>query len=108
MYHEITYKSIRDRRRNIVFYGFLIALVVVEAVFAAGFWRNAAREQAVESVRDAIVGAAVQCCAVEGSYPASLSHLEQDYGLVVNSSDYVVTYEWLGDNVPPSVTVRPR
>ena len=88
---------------------FIVAvIIVVNAAFAIRVSQSIARDQATASVRDAIVAAAVQCCAVEGSYPSSLAHLEETYGLVINSNDYVVVYDWLGDNVPPSVVVRPR
>ena len=85
-------------------------IVVLAAIIAiAAFMsRSVARAQGATTVRAAVLDAAVQCCAVEGSYPTSLSHLEGDYGLVVNHNDYVVTYEWLGDNVMPSVVVRLR
>ena len=35
-------------------------------------------------------------------------HLENDYGLVINHNDYVVSYEWFADNVLPTVVVTPR
>ena len=50
----------------------------------------------------------MQCAAVEGAYPASLKYLEEHYGLIVNHSDYAVTYEAFASNVPPSVVVVPR
>lgn len=67
-----------------------------------------AREQAAVSLRDSVLNAAKQCCAVEGSYPASIEHLEKNYGLVVNREDYVVSYEWFAGNVLPSVVVTAR
>ena len=70
--------------------------------------KASAREQGVASVRSAVVRAALQCCAIEGSYPTSLSVLEERYGLVINERDYEVRYEWLGDNIAPSVVVRAR
>lgn len=86
----------------------VVALIVAVLVAVAFFARTTARDQAAASVRDSILGAAVQCCAVEGSYPSSLAHLEDEYGLTVNHADYVVVYEWLGDNIAPSVVVRSR
>ena len=87
----------------------LVALVVVVCLFfSVSISRSIARDQAASSVREAVVAAAVQCCAVEGSYPSVLSHLEAEYGLAINHDDYVVLYEWLGDNVPPSVVVSLR
>ena len=35
----------------------------------------------------------MQCCAVEGSCPSAIGHLEEHYSLAVNHSDYVILYE---------------
>lgn len=80
------------------------ALALVAAPAVAG----ALREQGAASVRDAVLRAAAQCCAVEGSYPHTLRHLEEHYGLTVNHDDYAITYEAYASNVAPSVVVVPR
>lgn len=67
-----------------------------------------AHEQAALTLRESVLNAAKQCCAVEGSYPSSLEHLERSYGLTINHDDYVVSYEWFADNVLPSVVVTAR
>ena len=88
-----------------------LALVLALAVggwFAAGAVGQNLREQGAVSVRDAILDSAKQCCAIEGSYPSSLEHLEQSYGLRVNRGDYVITYEVFAENIMPSVVVVPR
>lgn len=108
MYHELTYRDVRKRRLRRIVCALLVVVIVACLVFAMLLSRNVARDQSAYTVRDSVIQAAVQCCAVEGSYPSSLSHLEEKYGLVINKDDYVVNYEWLGDNVPPSVVVRPR
>ena len=83
MYHEITYAQEKRRRAK------RLAIVLVMVAFVAAFLlamhiaQASAREQAVVSVRESVLNAAKQCCAVEGSYPASLSHLEKEYGLVI-------------------------
>ena len=97
----------RKRLRRII-YLLLSILVVANVLFAVFMSRSIARDQGVTTLRESIIDAALQCCAVEGSYPASLKHLEEHYGLTVNESDYIVSYEWLGDNVPPSVVVKVR
>ena len=108
MYHEMTYAQARRRRAKRIA-AFVIAVVLIAAaVFAVRVAQANAREQAVVSVRESVLNAAKQCCAVEGSYPASLSHLESEYGLVINHDDYVVSYEWFADNVLPSVVVTAR
>lgn len=108
MYHEVTYhEAMRKRLRRVVF-ALLIVILAANIVFAVMLSQSIARNQGVYTMRESIIQAAVQCCAVEGSYPSSLSHLEENYGLVINEDEYVVIYEWLGDNVPPSVVVRAR
>lgn len=108
MYHEQTYADIRGRRLK------RVAVVVVLLVVAAGLafvlfaMKASAREQGVASTREAIMAAAKQCCAVEGSYPSSIKHLEEHYGLVINHDDYVISYEWFADNAMPSVVVTAR
>lgn len=80
-------------------------LLVVAALMLAS---SATRAQGTESVRQAVLSAAMQCCAVEGSYPSTLEHLEDHYGLSVNHNDYVILYEAFASNVAPTITVVPR
>lgn len=98
----------RDRRERRRWPWALAVLAVVLAVTAWPVVADALREQGAASVRDAVLRAAAQCCAVEGSYPHTLRHLEEHYGLTVNHDDYVVTYEAYASNVTPSVVVVPR
>ena len=108
MYHELTYKQEKMRlARRILTFVLVVALALV-VVFVAVMARTSAREQAALSLRESVLNAAKQCCAVEGSYPASLEHLEEDYGLTINHDDFVVSYEWFADNVLPSVVVTAR
>ena len=88
----------------------LAAVAVAGALVAAAgpAVAGALREQGAASVRDAVLRSAAQCCAVEGSYPHTLRHLENHYGLTVNHDDYVVIYEAYASNVTPSVVVTPR
>ncbi len=82
-----------------------VAAIVAACVRAV---TDMTREQGSASLRAAVLDAAMQCCAIEGSYPSSLAYLEEHYGLVVNRDDYAVTYESYAANVPPSVRVVPR
>lgn len=108
MYHEKTMRDIRRRRRRRVTAA-LIACVLA-AVVAVGFGvvSGSVREQGAAAVRDSVLDAALQCCAVEGAYPSTLEYLEREYGLRVNHDDYVITYEAFAGNVMPSVVVVPR
>ena len=108
MYRERSTKQ-RRRRRGIRLAVFALAIVLVAGGWlAAGAIGQNLREQGAVSVRNAILNSAKQCCAIEGSYPSSLEHLESDYGLRVNRTDYVITYEVFAENIMPSVLVVPR
>lgn len=108
MYHELTYADMKRRRVKRVVLVVVILAVIAALVIAVFAMRASAREQGVLSTREAIMDAAKQCCAVEGSYPSTIKHLEDHYGLVINHDDYVVSYEWFADNVMPSVVVTAR
>jgi hypothetical protein len=108
MFHEITESQIK-KRRKIVAIVVVCVIVVCIAVWAivAAVQANT-RVQGAVALRDTILESAKQCCAIEGSYPSSLDHLEQSYGLTINHDSYVVSYEYFADNVMPSVVVTPK
>lgn len=84
----------------------LVAACALAAVLALA--QQSATQQGAASVRQAVLSAANQCAAVEGSYPSTIEYLEDHYGLSVNHKDYAITYEAFASNVAPSVTVVPR
>lgn len=108
MYHQLTADSQRVRRRKRAAGIVVVAACLLALALFVGAAQAGAREQGAASVRDAILESAKQCCAVEGSYPASYQYLEDHYGLRVNDRDYVITYESFASNVMPNVVVVPR
>ena len=50
----------------------------------------------------------MQCYALEGAYPANLSHLEGRYGVQVDESRFFVDYQYVAANLMPDITVLPR
>lgn len=108
MYRELTDEMIRRRRVRRVVVVLVACAVAVALWFGFGVMQESMREQGAASVKAAIMDAAMQCCAIEGAYPLTLSYLEDEYGLRINRADYIVTYEAFAGNVPPSVVVVPR
>lgn len=104
----MTYREQARKRRRLAVWALVIVVLAVVVFFAVGAAQASTREQSTLSVRNSIIDAAKQCCAVEGSYPPSIEHLEEHYGLIVNHNDYVISYEWLADNMLPSVVVTAR
>ena len=108
MYHEITTAMRSRRRRNRIIVAIIIIAIVVAAVLAYFGVTLGMREQAAASIRTSILDAAKQCAAIEGSYPPSLTYLEDNYGLRVSQNDYVITYDVFASNIMPTVLVLPR
>ena len=108
MFHELTDNDIKRRRKRIVITASLVA-PPAHATFAVhSVDQENAQTQGAAALRASILASAKQCCAIEGSYPSSLEHLEESYGLTINHDDYVITYECFADNIMPSVVVTPR
>ena len=108
MFHEITESQLKRRKRRGAIIACCIAAIVVATCIALSAAQANARTQGAVALRDAVLQSAKQCCAIEGSYPASLDYLEQNYGLTINHGDYVVSYEYFAGNVMPSVVVTPK
>lgn len=47
----------------------------------------------------------VECYSVEGAYPPSLSHLEENYSLRYNKNYFFVDYQPIGENIMPEFTI---
>ena len=88
----------------------LLIAAGILAAFVLGFRQVSGRsdEEQQALVERAIRRSLVTCYAVEGNYPASLSYLEEHYGLLIDHSRYVVEYEILGSNILPSIRVARR
>ncbi len=108
MYHEITAHDRQVRRRRRIMALVVVVALIIGGAIAIRAIRANSREQGAVALRQSILDAAVRCCAIEGSYPLTLKHLEDDYGLRVNHKDYVITYEAYASNIAPSVVVVPR
>lgn len=108
MYHEITTKEQKRRRKRRITCVAIVILLFALVVFTSLGAQKNAREQGAAALRDSIMNAAVRCCAIEGSYPLTLKHLEDDYGLRINHHDFVITYEAYASNLAPTVVVVPR
>lgn len=73
------------------------------------FWNNSKQER-IEVAEKAIKRAALQCYALEGSYPADLNYLVENYGILLNEDQFFYKYEIFASNIMPEVIVleKPR
>jgi hypothetical protein len=79
-------------------------------VWGSGGLSNTVTEKQAQFVADSVRRSAIQCYAVEGSFPPTVggvAYLRENYGLAVDETRYVVYYESLGDNLIPQIRVIP-
>ena len=61
--------------------------------------------QTILSIKSSVVSSVVQCCAIEGAYPKNIQYLKDNYGLVVDESKYIITYDLFASNIMPDISV---
>ena len=108
MYHI---KRVLSLRARLITAAVLLAVLLLAALGLMLGSRQVGRDldtASAQALRQAVLQAAVQCYAVEGSYPASLDYLEENYGLLVNHDRFIVTYEAFASNLMPQVNVLER
>jgi len=82
----------------------LLVIFFVQSSLGVDGFTNAAEFERVKTVEEAIQKAAVQCYAIEGSYPP-LNYLVDHYGLVINEAEYYYHYEVIASNIMPVIAV---
>ena len=85
----------------------LICIPLVLALCSTKLLGSASQED-LNMVRESVRRAAVECYALEGSYPSDLSYLPEHYGLAVDLDRYFVDSQYIASNLVPDITVLPR
>lgn len=84
------------------------AIFCAAAAVAAGLTARtgslSAREGA-QVLRKAVTDAAVTCYAIEGRYPRNLQYIIDNYGVLVDTDTYLVSYSAYGENLLPEIRV---
>jgi len=83
---------------------FIILIAVVMEFGILGLSGRVSANQA-QFLSDAVRRSAVQCYALEGSFPDSVEYLEENYGLIIDRNRYAVYYESMGANILPQIRV---
>lgn len=96
--------------RKILYYIPIVAFVLLLVFFLRGLSsvNDATLSKQQESLETALSRSIAQCYAVEGSYPPSLEYLVEHYGLLYDSTVFMVNYEYYGGNLLPDVTILRR
>lgn len=101
--------SDRVKKKTGLFAVFL-ALLLLAALTAFAF-SHAGRdvsEEGAAAICETVRRSALQCYVVEGVFPPELQYLEKNYGLQINTEDYLVVYDCFASNLPPTIRVIVR
>jgi len=74
-------------------------------VFGLRQTEESSRAEGLRILEDSIRRAVVICYAVEGRYPASREYIEENYGIFIDRTSYVVHYSIFAPNLLPDITV---
>ncbi len=102
------YSDRRKKRGGLL--ALMLALLLLAGLTAAVFGHSGrdVSEEGAAAIRETVRRGAQQCYVVEGVYPPDLQYLEDNYGLQINTEDYLVVYDCFSSNLPPSIRVIVR
>lgn len=79
--------------------------VIAMIIYGLSVTERSSRSEGIRVLEDSIRRAAVTCYAVEGSYPVSVSYIEEHYGVQIDKTKYAVHYEIFASNVMPDIII---
>ena len=85
-----------------------LVLVAILLFRVMPFVTRATHGEGTHILERSIQRAIVQCYALEGRYPPTLSYMRDRYGLLYDESNYLVHYEIFASNLMPNVTIIQR
>ncbi|MBO4458138.1 MAG: hypothetical protein J5802_10495 [Butyrivibrio sp.] len=109
MINRFEHKNSIIFRVSDTFFRWISVIILVIICFAFYYVIDASGRNTIErqqsSLENVINRDIVQCYAIEGRYPPSLTYLEEHYGLVYDRSTFFVDYRPIASNMYPDVTV---
>ena len=88
---------------------FLPALFTIAVIFITILGINnteeSARQEGARILEDSIRRAVITAYALEGRYPATIEHIENNFGVHIDTNRFIVHYMIFGSNVMPGIVV---
>ena len=105
MRKSIYRKSAWDVLRSAILPIIFTLIVVVMIISGLNQTEESSRAEGLRILEDSIRRAVVICYAVEGRYPESITYIEEQYGIHIDRTKYVVHYQIFASNLLPEITV---
>jgi len=101
VFKKTVFGVIRESVATVIFTLTIFTLILV------GLWKTevSSRTEGLRLLEKSIMQAIIQCYAIEGSYPESIKHIEERYGVYIDRTRYVVHYDIFASNILPNVMV---
>lgn len=98
----------KKRKKTIFIISILIiAFIIIYIAKVDSFWESK-KEKSNIAIERAIIKSALECYALEGSFPPSIEYLQDNYGLIVNKDAYFYHYKVNASNILPDIKVVER
>lgn len=88
-----------------IFLLIIVVVIITQSFIGVNSFDGYSEDERIEALETAVTKAAVQCYAIEGSYPPDIDYLAEHYGLVVNKDAYFYHYETVASNILPIIAV---
>lgn len=87
--------------------GGIILLIVIIIMIIQGIhsFSQSTYQQQYDSLQQALNRGIMQCYALEGRYPESLSYLKEHYGIVYDEKLFYIDYRPIGENIKPDINI---
>lgn len=99
-----------EKRPLVRWRGLIVSLALCLAIlllFSVMLTRTGERNEQEQAtiLENAIRNAAVSAYATEGRYPPSLEKIVEDYGILINTDQFIVYYQIFASNIMPEISV---
>ncbi|MCL2627778.1 MAG: hypothetical protein FWD44_03660 [Oscillospiraceae bacterium] len=88
-----------------VLFTLAVVLMIVYAINETG---ESSKQEGARILEDSIRRAVITAYALEGLYPSTIEHIEQNFGVFIDRERFIVHYMAFGSNMMPDIVVISR
>jgi len=101
-------KNAWDIIKSVLFPALLSLAVIIVTLYGINNTQESTRLEGARILEDSIRRAIITTYSLEGRYPATIEHIERNFGVFIDRDRYIVHYMIFGSNVMPDVVVISR
>lgn len=98
-------KNVFDVIKSVLMPLVFTAIIILLVLYGLGQAEESSRDEGARVLEDSIRRAVIAAYAIEGRYPATIEHIEENFGVFVDRDRFIVHYMVFGANIMPDVAV---